>query len=57
MSDSTKMKIDLIKTKVEILKLKANDHDWCCYVPKEVKQQLEEVLIDIDEELKKIKEQ
>lgn len=47
-------KIALITAKVEILKLKANDHDWCCYVPADVKKELEQTLEEINKELEKL---
>ena len=48
-------KIKLILAKVEILKLKANDYDWQCYVPDPIKQQLEQALADIDKMLEESK--
>lgn len=45
-------KINLIKMKVDILKLKANDHDWQCYTPPKVKEELEKTLAEIEEMLK-----
>lgn len=44
-------RLQLIVTKVEILKLKANDYDWQCMVPRNVKDQLEETLHEINQEL------
>lgn len=40
--------IQLIVAKVEILKLKADDHSWQCYVPQDVKDQLEVTLTTIN---------
>lgn len=40
--------VNLIRAKVDILKLKANDYEWQCHTPKEVKQQLEEALEKIN---------
>ena len=45
------LRLELIKLRVEILKLKANDYDWCCHVPADVKTQLEETLKEINEKL------
>lgn len=45
-------RVGLILAKVEILKLKADDYNWQCHVPKEVKDQLEKILSEIDELLK-----
>jgi hypothetical protein len=44
-------KVKLILAKVEILKLKADSYIWQCHVSKDVKEQLEKILIDIDEQL------
>lgn len=43
-----KTKMDMLKMKVDILKLKANDHDWSCYVPQDVKNELEGALSEIN---------
>lgn len=45
-------RVQLVLARVEILKLKANDHDWSCYVPDDVKVQLEQELLNIDGLLK-----
>lgn len=45
-------RIQLITAQVEILKLKANIHDWSCYVPEPVKQELEATLVEIGQMLK-----
>lgn len=47
--------VSLTMTKVEILKLKADHHDWCCYVDSETKKQLEESLTEIDKLLAKLR--
>lgn len=47
-------KVDLIRAKIDILKLKANDHDWCCYVPDDVKKSLNATLAEINKELEAI---
>jgi hypothetical protein len=44
-------RVQLILARVEILKMKANDHDWQCYVPADVKAQLEATLAEINAEL------
>jgi hypothetical protein len=54
--EKIKLKIDLIKARIDILKLKANDHDWACYVPEDVKDQLEKTLVEIDQKLKELEE-
>jgi hypothetical protein len=36
--------VNLLRAKIDILKLKADDHDWQCYVPKKVKEELEYAL-------------
>jgi hypothetical protein len=43
--------VDLTLARVEILKLKANDHDWAVYVPDETKKQLLDTLDNIDKML------
>jgi len=43
--------IELLKMKVEILKIKSDDYTWQCYTPKNVKDQLEETLLSINEAL------
>ena len=52
--ENLKMEIDLIKSKVEILKLKADDYNWCCHVPKDVKEELDKTLTKIDRYLSEI---
>jgi len=54
--NKVQLRIDLIKARIDILKLKANDHDWVCYVPDNVKTQLERSLLEIDKELEKLEE-
>lgn len=46
-------KIKLVLARVEILKIKADDYTWSCYVPDNVKKQLEESLKEIDGLLEK----
>ena len=46
--------IELIKVKLEILKLKADDYSWQCHTPKDVKDQLEAMLIAINTELEEL---
>lgn len=45
-------KAKLILAKVEILKLKADDYNWACHTPNDVKEQIEQTLREIDELLK-----
>lgn len=52
MSD-LRLKLDLIMTKVEILKLKANVYVWACETDEKAKEELEKTLVEIDLELKK----
>lgn len=52
--ETMKLRIDLVKARLDILKLKANDHDWSCYVPSDVKISLEKTLVEIDEALKEL---
>lgn len=54
--EKIRLQIDLIKARVDILKLKANDHDWACYVPDDVKDKLNQTLLDIDEKLKQLEQ-
>lgn len=54
MKTNFELKISLVLARVEILKLKANDHDWQCYVAKDVRESLEGSLIEIDKELKEL---
>jgi hypothetical protein len=49
--------IELIKMKVEILKLKANDYEWNCHVPADVKDELEQVLMQINNALQNNKDE
>lgn len=44
-------RILLMQMKMDILKLRANDHDWQCYIPQETKNQLLEMAKDIDDQL------
>jgi hypothetical protein len=43
--------IDLIKTRVEILKLKADVYNWQCHTPEKVRFELEKALVEIDARL------
>ncbi len=45
----TVTKVQLLLAKIEILKLKADDYNWQCHVPENVKKQLEETLLKIDD--------
>ena len=45
-------RIELLKMKLEILKLKADDYQWACHVDKETKASLESMLVEIDNTLK-----
>lgn len=46
------VKVQLMQTKVEILKLKADSYNWQSHVPKDVQEQLEKTLADIEHDLK-----
>lgn len=46
--EKLKLKIDLIKAKVEILKLRADDYNWSCHVHEDVKEELAKTLIEIE---------
>lgn len=46
--DKIKLLVDLVQTKVEILKLKADDYTWACYVDDKTKNDLENALLQID---------
>jgi hypothetical protein len=48
---TTKLIVDLSLAQVEILKLKANDHDWSVYVPDDTKLALEKTLASIEDQL------
>lgn len=41
----------LIKMKLEILKLKADDYNWQCHTPKDVREDLERMLTEINKAL------
>jgi len=45
-------RLDLIKCKLEILKLKADKYNWQCHIPDDIKQELEELLVTINRELR-----
>ncbi len=53
---NVKDKFDLIKMKLEILRLKADDYNWQCHTPDDVRKELEEILKWIDAELQKEQE-
>jgi len=44
-------RVNLVLSRIEILKLKADHYNWHCYVPDEVKEQLEDTLLMIGSEL------
>jgi FtsZ-binding cell division protein ZapB len=44
-------RIELLKMKVEILKLKSNAYEWQCHTPQDVKDQLEQTLGEINARL------
>jgi hypothetical protein len=52
-----KFKFDLIRMKVDILKLKADDYTWQCNTPQEVKDELENCLKEINEALARDKDE
>lgn len=41
----------LIKMKLEILKLKADDYNWQCHTPKDIQEELERMLVEINKAL------
>jgi hypothetical protein len=49
---STQYRMELIKAKLEILKLKANNYAWQCETPKDVREELEAMLVELNSELK-----
>lgn len=49
------MIVKLVQAKVEILKIRADDYSWQCYIDKETKEQLLNTLKEIDEELAKLR--
>lgn len=49
-----RLKVDLIMAQTELIKLKANDHDWAVYVPDEVKVIVDNTLLEIQAELKEL---
>lgn len=36
--------VNLLKAKIDILKLKADDYNWQCHTPKKVKEEIESAL-------------
>ena len=42
--------LDKIKIKIEILKLMADDYNWCCQVPKQVRLELCNILGNINKD-------
>lgn len=52
MTDREMLKeIELMRMKLDILKLKANDYGWQCEIPRDTREQLEAMLIRIDQML------
>jgi hypothetical protein len=49
--DLIMLKVNLIMTQTELIKLKANDHDWAVYVPDDVKKIVNDTLAEIKAEL------
>lgn len=47
--------VKLIQARIEILKIRADDYTWQCYIDKETKEQLLNTLKEIDEELIKLR--
>lgn len=43
--------LTLMKMKLDILKLKADDYTWACHTPQDVKDELERMLVRINKEL------
>lgn len=52
--DKIKIITDLTLAKVSILKLKADEYTWNCFVNEVTKKQLLDILIDIDKQLLEI---
>ncbi len=44
--------IKLLEMKFKIIEMKADHYNWCSHTPQEAKDQLEEMLIKINEQLK-----
>jgi hypothetical protein len=49
--------LELMRMKLEILKLKADDYNWQCHVPKDVRQELEQMLVTINRDLEVLAEE
>lgn len=49
--EKLKLKIELTKARIDILKMKANDYEWSCFVPNDVKGSLEKSLVEIEQAL------
>ena len=45
-------KINLLNMKFKIIVMKADHYNWSCHVPQETKDQLEEMLVSIEKQLK-----
>jgi len=45
-------KINLLNMKFKIIEMKADHYNWSCHVPQETKDQLEEMLVSIEKQLK-----
>ena len=44
--------IKLLEMKFKIIEMKADHYNWSCHVPQETKDQLEQMLLKIDKQLK-----
>ena len=55
--ENIKTIVELVKAKVEILKLKADDYTWQCYVDNKTKEQLENTLKEIDIYLSELRQE
>ena len=44
--------IKLLEMKFKIIEMKSDHYNWSCHTPQEMKDQLEEMLLEIDEQLK-----
>jgi len=55
--ENIKTIVELVKAKVEILKLKADDYTWQCYVDDKTKEQLENTLKEIDIYLSELRQE
>lgn len=53
--DNIKLIVELTKAKVDILRLKSDDYTWQCFINEESKEQLLNILEEIDILLNELK--